>query len=86
MRLNLLGNEYSNYFISYASTDSHSFLIITKQIKIPDDTKIKNIVIASFGLYGEDNEHIASILTCGRITENGRLRSDHFFLQFSRLL
>ncbi|MBS0352064.1 MAG: hypothetical protein JSR33_12970 [Proteobacteria bacterium] len=70
-----------NYFISYASTANHSFIIITKQVISPKNhPQPKNIVIASFGLYGEQDRYLTSILTCGFRTENGRLRSDHFVL------
>lgn len=67
-----------NYFVSYASTYNHSFIIISKQIITKEVTR--NFVIASFGLYGEEEKFMRSIMTGGAVTENGRIKSENFSL------
>lgn len=67
-----------SYFVSYASTSAHSFIIITKQVLV--DRVFHNIIIASAGLYGEHERYLHSIFSIGAVSENGRIRSEHWLL------
>src|SRR5579863_834201 len=66
------------YCASYAACAKHAFIIISKKIELNKESKY--LVLASFGLYGAEDDYWAGILFCGAVSEAGKIRSEHYWL------